>query len=91
MLSFAYSKDSTAQSTKTKGYNYKAHSQCNSKHAKINAKRFKAAGGDLTKMKCGKKRRKKAQVKQVVGNKIMAWGFINTKASLNLSNQSSID
>lgn len=63
MLSFAYSADASAQRTRTKGYNYKAHSQRNSKHAKINAKRFKAAGGDLTKMKCGKKRRKKSTSK----------------------------
>lgn len=63
MLSCVYSTDALAQRTKTKGYNYKAHSQRNSKHAKINAKRFKAAGGDLTKMKCGKKRRTKSRSK----------------------------
>ncbi|MFT5010545.1 MAG: hypothetical protein ACI9EA_001241 [Pseudomonadales bacterium] len=63
MLSCVYSTDALAQRTKTKGYDYKAHSQRNSKHAKINAKRFKAAGGDLTKIKCGKRRRSKSRRK----------------------------
>ena len=63
MLSCAYSTDILAQRTKTKGYNYKAHAQRNSKHAKINAKKFKASGGDLTRMKCGKKRRTKRKSK----------------------------
>jgi len=65
MLSCVYSTDVLAQRTKTKGYNYKAHAQRNSKHAKINARRFKASGGDLTRMKCGKKRRTKSRSKVV--------------------------
>jgi len=54
-----YSSDLLSQRTNQKGYNYKAHQKRNAKHAKINAKKFKAAGGDLTRMKCGKKRRTK--------------------------------
>ena len=63
MLSCIYTTDVLAQRTNAKGYNYKAHGKRNSKNAKINAKKFKASGGDLTKMKCGKKRRTKNKSK----------------------------
>ncbi|MFK7756341.1 MAG: hypothetical protein AB8B53_05350 [Flavobacteriales bacterium] len=63
LLSFGVSTDLLSQRASKKGFNYKAHAKSNAKHAKINAKKFKAAGGDLTKMKCGKKRRVKSRSK----------------------------
>ncbi len=63
LFSFGYSADVLSQRSAKKGYNYKAHAKRNAKHAKINAKKFKASGGDLTKMKCGKKRRVKNRSK----------------------------
>lgn len=46
----------SSQRSKTKGFNYQSHSKSNAKSSRSNAKKFKAAGGDYTKMKC--KRRK---------------------------------
>ncbi len=63
IFSFGYSADAFSQRASKRGFNYKAHAKSNAKHAKINAKKFKAAGGDLTKMKCGKKRRTKTRSK----------------------------
>jgi len=58
-LALTFSTDASAQRNRKKGYDYKAHSQRNQKNAKVNAKRYKASGGDLTKMKCAKKKRSK--------------------------------
>ena len=63
LFSFGYSADVLSQRANKKGYNYKAHAKRNAKYAKINAKKFKASGGDLTKMKCGKKRRTRSRSK----------------------------
>ena len=63
IFSFGYSADVLSQRANKKGFDYKSHTKRNAKHAKINAKKFKAAGGDLTKMKCGKKRRVKSRSK----------------------------
>ncbi len=59
LLSLGYSTDALGQRASQKGFNYKAHQRQNAKRAKANAKKFKAARGDLTRMKCGKKRRTK--------------------------------
>jgi len=64
LMCCSFSTEATAQRSKTKGFNYKAHSQRNSKAKKLNAKRFKASKGDYTKMKCSKKRSKRSKARR---------------------------
>jgi len=61
LICLSFTTDATAQRSRSKsksGYNYKAHAKRNNTHAKKNAKRFKASGGDYTKMKCNRSKSK---------------------------------
>jgi hypothetical protein len=61
LMCCSFSTEAAAQSRKNtkKGYDYKAHAKRNKANAKVNTKRYKASGGDMTKMKCAKKKRSK--------------------------------
>lgn len=60
LMTFAVPTESYAQrqGKAKRGYDYKSHAKRNSKGAKKNTKKWKASGGDLTRVKCNRSRSK---------------------------------